>query len=299
MAFSYEDGIALLQLIAFVPCLALAILLCYQQGMKAVASCWRFLIILACLRIAGAVCQLITITDDSIDVVTTKITCDLLGIAPLTLAAVGLLQRVNASVNKLSKWIFIFVSIVSLVGLALGIAGAIKALDSYTIPPMLQAALGMFVGCLGLMLAIMGYLTIYRNEMPRNEKIILYSVYACAPLLIVRTIYGCLGDYTNIERFNLFEPNPTVNLCMGVLEEIILMIICLAVGFYCPRPRSLNLVSLVVILTCCRHDEFGRGQHCGERLLPASDTRSDTVDTMNKEKMAEEGRMGTSTPSTL
>ena len=94
MTFTYEDGIALLQLIAFVPCLCLAILLCYQQGMKAVASCWRFLIILACLRIAGAVCQLITITDNSINVVTTKITCDLLGIAPLTLAAVGLLQRV-------------------------------------------------------------------------------------------------------------------------------------------------------------------------------------------------------------
>lgn len=103
---------------------------------------------------------------------------------------------------------------------------------------MLQAALGMFVGCLGLLLAILGYLTIYRNEMPRNEKIILYSVYACAPLLIVRTVYGCLGDYTNIARFNLFEPNPTVNLCMGVLEEIILMIICLAVGFYCPPPKD-------------------------------------------------------------
>lgn len=170
-----------------------------------------------------------------------------------------------------------------MVGLALGIAGAIKALDSYTIPPMLQAALGMFVGCLGLMLAIMGYLTIYRNEMPRNEKIILYSVYACAPLLIVRTIYGCLGDYTDIERFNLFEPNPTVNLCMGVLEEIILMIICLAVGFYCPPPkepqpgkscRHFNVIDCfcdeytLTILRCCRHDEFGRGQHCGERLLP-------------------------------
>lgn len=73
MTFRYEDGIALLQLIAFVPSLFLAIILCYQQGMKAVASCWRFLIILACLRISGAVCQLITITDASINVITTKI----------------------------------------------------------------------------------------------------------------------------------------------------------------------------------------------------------------------------------
>ncbi|KAJ5192817.1 hypothetical protein N7449_008959 [Penicillium cf. viridicatum] len=275
MTFRYEDGIALLQLIVFVPCLFLAILLCYQQGMKAVASCWRFLIILACLRIAGAICQLITISHDSINVVTTKITCDL-----------------NASINKLSKWIFIFVSIVSLVGLALGIAGAIKALDSYTIPPMLQAALGMFVGCLGLLLAILGYLTIYRNEMPRNEKIILYSVYACAPLLIVRTVYGCLGDYTTIARFNLFEPNPTVNLCMGVLEEIILMIICLAVGFYCPPPKEPQPDAADTM----NSDETNIVE---KRSSPPSDTRSDTVDTMNKEKIAEEGRMGTSTAEAL
>ncbi|KAI2853453.1 hypothetical protein CBS11350_191 [Aspergillus niger] len=280
--FTYEDGIALLQLIAFVPCLFLALLLCYQQGMKAVASCWRFLIILACLRIAGAVCQLITITDESIDVITTKITCDLLGIAPLTLAAVGLLQRVNASINKLSKWIFIFVSIVSLVGLALGIAGAIKALDTYTIPPMLQAALGMFVGCLGLLLAILGYLTVYRHEMPRNERIILYSVYACAPLLIVRTIYGCLGDYTDIERFNLFEPNPTVNLCMGVLEEIFLMIICLAVGFYCPPPKE-------------PEPEASETRNSDESTIVERRSSSPNH-ILNKEKSAEEGRMGTTSP---
>ncbi|KGO77676.1 hypothetical protein PITC_016040 [Penicillium italicum] len=292
MTFSYQDGIALLQLIAFVPCLFLAILLCYQQGMKAVASCWRFLIILACLRISGAVCQLITISDDSTDVITTKITCDLLGIAPLTLAAVGLLQRVNTSINKLSKWIFIFVSIVSLVGLALGVAGAVKALDSYTIPRMLQAALGLFVGCLGLMLAILGYLTIYRNEMPRNEKIILYSVYACAPLLIVRTVYGCLGDYTKIARFNLFEPNPTVNLCMGVLEEIFLMIICLSVGFYCPPSKEPQLEAADMT----NSDETNIVE---KRSSPPSNTRSDAVDTMNKEKIAEEGRMGTSTAEVL
>lgn len=123
-------------------------------------------------------------------------------------------------------------------GLALGVAGAIKALDKYTIPSILKAALALFVVCLALMLAILGYLTMYRNQLPRNEKIILYSVYACAPLLIVRTIYGCLGDFTNMSRFNLFEPNPTVNLCMGVLEEIFLMIICLAVGFSCPPPKA-------------------------------------------------------------
>lgn len=85
MTFTYRDGIAVLQLVVFVPCLSPSLWLCYKQGLKAVASCWRFLIILACLRISGAICQLILISDYSDSVVITKIVCDLLGIAPLTL----------------------------------------------------------------------------------------------------------------------------------------------------------------------------------------------------------------------
>ena len=47
-------------------------------------------------------------------------------------------------------------SIVSIVGLGLGVAGAVKSVDgtSYNAAPLLQAALGMFIGCLGLMFAI-------------------------------------------------------------------------------------------------------------------------------------------------
>jgi len=92
--FTYRDGIAVLQIIVFFPCLVLSLLLCFIQGLKAVASCWRFLIILACLRLGGAICQLIMMTDHSRPVVVAKLTCDLLGIAPLTLACVGLMQRV-------------------------------------------------------------------------------------------------------------------------------------------------------------------------------------------------------------
>lgn len=94
MTFTYRDGIAVLQIIAFFPALVLSLVLCFRQGMRAVAACWRFLIILAALRVAGAICQFILINNPgNSSVITAKLTCDLLGIAPLTLAAVGLLQR--------------------------------------------------------------------------------------------------------------------------------------------------------------------------------------------------------------
>lgn len=92
--FTERDGIAVLQIIVFFPCLLLSLFLCFKQGLKAVASCWRFLIILACLRLGGAICQIILMTNHTRPAVVAKLTCDLLGIAPLTLACLGLMQRV-------------------------------------------------------------------------------------------------------------------------------------------------------------------------------------------------------------
>lgn len=236
--FTYRNGIAVLQLAAFSPCLALSLLLCFRQGMKAVASCWRFLIILACLRIAGAICELIMITNTSDSVITAKLICDLLGIAPLTLAAVGLLQRVNESIDKVPVNAFRLITLASLAGLGLGIYGAMKAIDEGVISPILQAALAMFVACLGLMICILLFVTSFLALMPRSEKIIVFSVYICTPFLIVRMVYAAIGDFGHDARFSIFDGDPTIFLCMSVLMEIILMAICLIVGFKCPPPSQ-------------------------------------------------------------
>ncbi|CEJ94087.1 hypothetical protein VHEMI09641 [[Torrubiella] hemipterigena] len=243
--FTYRDGIAVLQLVAFFPCLVLSLLLCFRQGLKAVAACWRFLIILAALRVAGSICQLLLIHDpQNIHIITAKLICDLLGIAPLTLAAVGLLQRVDGTVEKVPANAFRIISLISLVGLALGIYGATQVIDSATSPgsdgvgkvsDMLVAALAMFVACLGLMLCLLVFLTSFLSLMPRAEKVIMYSIYACAPFLIVRMVYACLGDFGHLQDFSIFgDGNDTIYLIMSVLMEIIVMVICLVIGFKCP-----------------------------------------------------------------
>ncbi|KAB8239665.1 uncharacterized protein BDW43DRAFT_305432 [Aspergillus alliaceus] len=238
MTFTYRDGIAVLQLIAFIPALNLALYLCYKQGLKAVASCWRFLLILSCLRIAGAVCQLLLISHASEDVVVTKIVCDLLGIAPLTLAAVGLLQRVNETAKQVSRYTFMFVSIVSMVGLIIGIVGAVQAVNgaNYKVTSLLKAALALFIVCLGLMFLILFYLSWDIKSLPVSEQRVIYSLYLCSPLLVVRMVYAALSDYGSDPRFALFDGSPTAYLCMSVLEEIVLMIICLMIGFMYPPP---------------------------------------------------------------
>lgn len=94
MPITIENAISVLQLIFFFPGLTLSCLLCYQQGLKAVASCWRFVVILCFLRVCGAICSIIASSNPSEAIITTVIICDLLGLAPLTLMCVGLLNRV-------------------------------------------------------------------------------------------------------------------------------------------------------------------------------------------------------------
>ncbi|KAM3550550.1 hypothetical protein ARSEF4850_008289 [Beauveria asiatica] len=232
--FTYRDGIAVLQLVAFIPCLIFATVLCFKQGIRAVSACWRFLLVLGLLRVIAAICQLLLMTHSDRGIVVTKLTCDLLGIAPLTLAAVGLLRRVNATVLSVPKHVFLLVDVVSLAGLGVGIGGAVQAVDNNTIPSLLKIALALFVACLGLMFCILSWLTASVNILPRNERITLYSIYVCGPLLIVRMVYACIGDFGNDPRFSIFNGDPTIFLCMSVLEEIFLIIICLYVGYMYP-----------------------------------------------------------------
>jgi len=94
MAISYRTGITILQIIYFVPALALALLLCVKQGLKQASSSWRFIVVLSLLRIAGDIAYFIALNHPTVAALVTVIICDLLGLAPLTLACVGLLGRV-------------------------------------------------------------------------------------------------------------------------------------------------------------------------------------------------------------
>lgn len=90
----YLFGICIVQLVFFFPGLQVGCYLCWKQGLKAVASCWRFVVILAWLRVTSAAYTIAAIYHPKEWILIVVIVCDLLGVAPLTLACVGLLQRV-------------------------------------------------------------------------------------------------------------------------------------------------------------------------------------------------------------
>ena len=93
MAINYQDGIAILQLIIYIPCLFVAVLLTFRHGLRK-SSSWYFITFFTLIRIVGACCLLATISwPRNIGLHTTAIICSAIGLSPLILTCVGLLSR--------------------------------------------------------------------------------------------------------------------------------------------------------------------------------------------------------------
>ncbi|KAJ5993156.1 hypothetical protein N7451_008880 [Penicillium sp. IBT 35674x] len=247
MTVSYRTGVNILQFIYFVPAGTLAIFLCFQQGLKSAASSWRFVVTLALLRIAGDIAYFVTLSYPSLGAYVTVIICDLMGLAPLTLTCAGLLERVNGVSKLMPPRFFTILGVTSLAGLVVGIVGAVLAVEdsvgiSYSNNSEMQAALGLFIAVYTLTLYCFGIQTFHALCSPIMRSTLGREIYVIAavgvslPFLLVRMIYASIADYGNNPMFNFFDGNVTVYLCMGVLVEIIVTMICLAVGFLVPPP---------------------------------------------------------------
>lgn len=77
------------------------------------------------------------------------------------------------------------------------------------------------------------------RNLPQGEKRILYAVLGSLPLLAVRLLYSLLVDFANNKTFNIVDGNPTVQLCMAIIEEFIVTVFFLAAGLVAPALDSL------------------------------------------------------------
>jgi hypothetical protein len=91
--FTYRDGVAVLQLVAFVVYLGCAFLLCSRHGFSR-SSGWVILITFSLLRILGASFQLATINYPGRAAYGGALICQSIGLSPLTVLNIGLLSRV-------------------------------------------------------------------------------------------------------------------------------------------------------------------------------------------------------------
>jgi len=131
--------------------------------------------------------------------------------------------------------------------LGTGIAGAIDAVNmdgpdtTYDVTGLLQAALGLFLGCYFLTIVAFAILTLTSGaalrEAPREREVLL-AVAVALPLLLVRFVYASIGDFGNDPRYNFYNGDEHIFLYMSVLEEIAVMLVFLVVGFAIAPPEA-------------------------------------------------------------
>ena len=89
---TYQDGIAILQLIIFPFILVTALFIWKRTGWRVGSKIWRYPFTLSLIRLAGSIATLISINNDSENVEIAIFVCQLIGIVPLLLTFVGMLR---------------------------------------------------------------------------------------------------------------------------------------------------------------------------------------------------------------
>lgn len=89
----YRAGIAILQLIVFPFILAAGLFIWKHSGWRVSLRIWIRAVTLSLIRIAGSIAAMIKIDHASKQVYTAEVVCELIGIAPLLLIYIGILQQ--------------------------------------------------------------------------------------------------------------------------------------------------------------------------------------------------------------
>jgi hypothetical protein len=248
MAISYRNGVAIGELVVYIPSFFIALLLTFRHGFRK-SSGWYFLIVFSLARIIGPCMQLAAIKNPSVSLYTGALILQNVGLSPLILATLGLLSRVIESINRTHRT-FIqtrmlkLVEIISLVGLILGIVGGINASDSFTttgnwVPGSLSKvgnALFIVSYAALLMASIITSFSISYAE--DGEKRILLGIAIALPFLFVRLLYAIISTFTHSKRFSSFTGSVTILLCMSLLMELVVVVVYEGIGVTLRKQRN-------------------------------------------------------------
>jgi hypothetical protein len=238
MTISYHHGISVLQLLVYIPSLFLSSLLVYRHGLRT-NSGFIFLVIFALARIVGSCCDLATIDNPSTGLFIAAAICSSIALSPLTLACTGLLSRANLSIQHttsrpaLPDATFHLYRLLTVVAMALSIAGITANMSSEGLAhPDIKIKIGMILYLVSwvAMVLILLIITIQRSSLERGEHRILLAVAISSPFILVRVIYAFLIWFLHNSTFSIIDGSETVALVMSVLEEFVVVFVCLGIG---------------------------------------------------------------------
>lgn len=241
MTITYRNGVAIGELVVYIPSLFITLLLAFRHGFGR-SSGWYFLIIFCLARIIGPCMSLAAISSPSVSLFTGALILQNIGLSPLILATLGLLSRVLDSINRnthtfLQPRLLKIIEIITLVGLILGIVGGTNSSETYTTTgkwvPATESKVSnvlFIVSFVALLIATI-FTSFSISHAENGEKRILLGISIALPFLFVRLLYSVLSAFVaNSTKFNSFTGSVSILLCMALLEELVIVVIYLAIG---------------------------------------------------------------------
>ncbi|KAJ6443598.1 hypothetical protein O9K51_04777 [Purpureocillium lavendulum] len=242
MALGDQGYLSIAELIVYAPATVIAFIVCSRHGWHR-ASGWLYTLILCVVRITGAICQLITYSDNSDGLQRATLIIDSIGLSPLLFATLGMLSRLVDSINSkgpspLGMKQFRLVQLLIMLGLILSIVGGTSgSTQNGHIEPAATAKAGIvlyfvaFAGLSGMLLAAFGY----RSVVPTQERRILIAVAIAWPFLFVRLLYSTLAVFVHNQLFSIVSGSVAIHAGMAVAEEFVVVVIYLVLGISLKR----------------------------------------------------------------
>jgi hypothetical protein len=139
----------------------------------------------------------------------------------------------SAGRPPLPHFVFYFFHGLTIACLALTVAGITADMSPQAMQnPDIKIKVGVILyivswAVLCLFLAILAW---HRDSLEKGEHRTLVAVAVSAPFLLVRILYSVFMWFLHNPVFSLFNGNVTVQLVMSVLEELVVVVLCLAIG---------------------------------------------------------------------
>ncbi|KAH8086652.1 hypothetical protein BXZ70DRAFT_550816 [Cristinia sonorae] len=253
MGLDARGDIAVVQLVIFIPFLAISTILVLRHGFNRRAG-WLLLLIFSIIRIIGSAIHIASEQKSTPDVglIATYITLEGAGLSPLLVATLGFLSTVaQQAFDSDTRFLQArrLLGLVGTVALALAIAGGsiLGSADSQssvnTGTTLRHVGVILFVVLFVGLVLMHGYLYLSFSRILTHRRKLLVGISMALPFLLIRVIYAVLAgfapsgipngsqtDHNDLSKFSSQTGSWQIYLVMSVLMEIIVMVIYTTVG---------------------------------------------------------------------
>ncbi|KAK7682031.1 hypothetical protein QCA50_014995 [Cerrena zonata] len=256
MGIDARGGIAIVQIIFYIPILVASVIITLRHGFTKRAG-WIMLLVLALIRIIGGAIHIASENNPSND--NLRITYSILegaGLSPLLVATIGFLTTIAEHAfneNPLMEKGLRILGVMAIVGIVLIIVGGTQTASADGDISKLNQAMTLrhagsiiFVVLFVLLVLVHLFFWANRRTILEHRRKLLIGISCALPFLGVRVIYGILSSYApliptekgGLSQFSLSTGSWGIYLGMSVLMEFAAVLIYTFVGITTPLQRD-------------------------------------------------------------